>query len=149
MRVVGRGRVNDKEIVTLAQCSDLVRQRLAGLQYPPPNWCSAVAVLVLPKPEFQLKLEPTVVTLKPGASVKLKVSVERRGEHGPIDMEVKDLPLKVTAAKATIPAGQASAEVELIAAADAELGEKTDVTIQGTAAAARATDKITIKIVKP
>ena len=103
--------------------------------------------IVLP---FELKVEPSPVSLKPGAKVKVKVSAVRKGGFaGPIEVELKNLPANVTAAKASIPMGKADAEIELTAAPTAVAGDKADVNATGTAAGATAVSpNITVRVEK-
>lgn len=86
---------------------------------------------------FELKAEPLPLKLMPGAKAKLKVTATRKGGYtGPIALEVRNLPAGVTAEKATLALGQASAELELTAAPTAAAGDKADVNVLGTATAA-------------
>jgi hypothetical protein len=85
---------------------------------------------------FELKVAPAPVQLTPGEAVKLKVTAARKGGYnGPIAVEVRNLPAKVTAAKGTIPMGKDEVEVEIRAEADAPPASKTDVQVGGTATA--------------
>ncbi|MBI3407885.1 MAG: PPC domain-containing protein [Planctomycetes bacterium] len=84
---------------------------------------------------FELKVEPAVVTLKPGDKAKVKISATRKaGYKGPIALDLRKLPPNVTAGKATIAMDQATAEVEVMAAANAAPGETKDVDALGVAA---------------
>jgi hypothetical protein len=88
-------------------------------------------------PPFALQVEPPALALKQGEKAKLKVTTARKGGYdGPVEVELKDLPAKVTATKATIAKGQTSVELEVTAAADAAVGEKKDVQATGKATAA-------------
>ncbi len=90
--------------------------------------------LVLP---FDLQIEPAMLKLAPGQKATVKISATRKGGYqGPIELEVKNLPANITGPKATIPMGQTTGEIELVAAATATGGTKGDVNIQGTASAA-------------
>ncbi len=107
-------------------------------------------VLALP---FDLKFEPSTVKLAPGEKHKVQVIATRKGGYqGPIDVELKNLPGKVTAPKATIPMGQTTVEVEVTAAPDAT-ASKAEVNIQGTATAAAnqqvASAKFTVSVQLP
>ena len=83
---------------------------------------------------FELKVEPLLISLQPGAKAKVKVTAVRKaGFAGPIDVELKNLPALVTAPKAPIPMGKDEVEVELAAAATAVAGDKADVNATGTA----------------
>jgi hypothetical protein len=92
-----------------------------------------VVLEVAPQP-FELLVEPSKVTLEQGSKTKITVKAVRRGGYdGPIQLDVKNLPAKVTAGKATIAKDQTSAELELAAADDAAAGSKMDVQIGGQA----------------
>src|SRR5581483_5548334 len=68
---------------------------------------------------FELKVEPNPVALDQGGKAKLTVSATRKGGYGgPITLELRNLPAKVAAGKATIDPGQTSTTLELTAAAD-------------------------------
>jgi hypothetical protein len=92
-----------------------------------------LALIVEPPPPFELKVDPAAVKLAPGGKAKLKVVASRKGDAGPIAVEVLNLPANVTAPKATIAKDQDAVEVEIVAAAEAQAGDKTDVHISGTA----------------
>ena len=68
-------------------------------------------------------------------------------------VEIRNLPANVTAPKVTIPENQNQIEVELTAAANAAMGEKTDVNVLGTATGAgnqqNASANFAIKLVPP
>jgi hypothetical protein len=91
--------------------------------------------LVLRTP-FDLKIEPAMLTMKPGDKVKLKVTATRHGGYkGPIAIEARKLAANVSAAKATIAADKTTAELDVVADAKAAPGDKTDVDVLGTATA--------------
>jgi hypothetical protein len=99
-----------------------------------------------PPPALTVKVDPPAVTLKAGGKVKVKVTIERKHFAGPAAVTIEGLPAKVTAATATIPPEQSAAEVELMAAADAEPG-KADAMVTAKAAAT-ATTKLTVQVEK-
>jgi hypothetical protein len=71
-------------------------------------------------PDFQIVASPANPNVPRGGRVPLTVSADRHlGYDGPIEIEVQGLPKGLTAAPATIPAGQDSTVVILEAAADA------------------------------
>ncbi len=94
-----------------------------------------VSLVVVPVP-FDLKVEPAMVQLAPGAKVKLKVTATRKTYQGPIAVELRNLPANVTAPKATIAQGQVAVEIEVSAAETAAPGNKPDVHAAGIATAA-------------
>ena len=85
---------------------------------------------------FNLSAAPSPVKLMAGAKAKIKITATRKGGYsGPIAVELRNLPAKVTAAKGTIAMGQNEVELEISAAADAAAGSKMDVQAGGTATA--------------
>lgn len=95
---------------------------------------SAKATIVLP---VEVKAEPSPLSIKVGEKAKLKVSVTRKGDYkGPVDVELKNLPANVTAAKLTLAPDKSSGEVELSAAMNAAPGDKPDVQVVATATGA-------------
>ena len=85
---------------------------------------------------FELSIAPAPVKLAAGGKAKIKITAVRKGGYaGPIAVELRNLPAKVTAAKGTILMGQNAVEVEISAAADAVAGSKMDVQAGGTATA--------------
>ena len=92
-------------------------------------------MLVLGLP-FDLQVEPATISLKSGEKMKLKIIATRKGGYkGPIALDVRKLPANVTAAKATIAADQTTAEVEIVAAANAVPADVAGVDVAGTATA--------------
>jgi len=62
------------------------------------------------------------VTLRPGEAKQVDIPVERRSYKGPLSLEVVDLPEGVTAPKVEVAADQATAALQLTAAAEAKEG---------------------------
>jgi hypothetical protein len=96
--------------------------------------------LVQPIPALFLNLQAPFVmkpdfaggNLAKGQTLKTKVVVERNPAYGgEIALTFQNLPKGVTAAAATIPAGQNEVEVVLTAAADAAVGAVPNVVVQG------------------
>jgi hypothetical protein len=92
--------------------------------------------LVVAAAPFAVKVLPAPIQIKQGAKVKIKVMVTRRTYQGPISVELRNLPGKVTATKGVIPQGQAMLELELSAAPDAAVSNKADIHAAGVATAA-------------
>jgi hypothetical protein len=112
----------------------------------------AALVLAVTQP-FELKVEGAPVNLAPGAKAKLKITATRRaGYKGPIGVELRNLPAKVTATKAAIAQDQTVIEVELAAAPDAAAVEAANVDALGTATAlnnlTNASPPITVRVQK-
>jgi hypothetical protein len=100
---------------------------------------------------FDLQTEGTPIQLAPGGKTKFKVTAHRRGPFSsPISLAVSNLPGGVTATSGVIAAGQSAIELEVSAAANAALGDKSDVSVQGTATAAsnqqNASAKFTVRV---
>jgi hypothetical protein len=71
-------------------------------------------------PDYQLAADPDNPNIPRGGSVPIEVRADRlQGYEGPIQIEVKGLPHGITAAPATIAAGQDSTQLILLAAGDA------------------------------
>jgi hypothetical protein len=91
--------------------------------------------LVVGQP-FDLKVEPAVHDLKPGAKIKVKVTAQRKGGYkGPIALDFRKLPANVTGGKGVIAMDQSALELEITAAASAAPAEANDVDVVGTATA--------------
>lgn len=96
--------------------------------------------IVQPIPALKLNLQAPFV-LKPdfaggnlvkGQALKVKVVADRNPAYtGEIVLTLQNLPKGVTAAPATIPAGQNEVEVTLTAAADAAAGAVPNIVVQG------------------
>ncbi|MBI2805378.1 MAG: PPC domain-containing protein [Planctomycetes bacterium] len=104
-------------------------------------------------PPFDLKIEPAVISLKPGAKAKLKVTAIRKGGYtGPIALNLRKLPALVTAGQAVIAAKQDSTEIEITAAPNAAPANVTTVDVAGTATAlnnlANASPMFTVQVQK-
>ena len=81
---------------------------------------------------FVLKPDFAGGNLAKGQTLKVKVVAERNPAYGgEIALTFQNLPKGVTAAAATIPAGQNEVEVVLTAAADAAVGAVNNVVVQG------------------
>jgi hypothetical protein len=97
---------------------------------------SAPVALVI-GPPFELKVEPAALKLAQGEKGKLKITATRKaGYQGPITLQLRNLPANVTAPNVTIPQGKNDAEIEVTAAANAAVGDRSDVDVLGTAPAA-------------
>jgi hypothetical protein len=88
------------------------------------------------------------VTLKPGAKVKVKVSIERKNLFGPAVISIAGLPAKIEASALTIPADQSSGEVELSAPAAEVEQAKAEITISAKVGPTAATTKVALQIEK-
>jgi hypothetical protein len=98
---------------------------------------NVTAATVTPaKPPFDLSLDATPVKVAQGGKATVKALVKRGDYTGPIAVELRNLPGKVTADRAVIPAGQGSTDLTLSAAVDAAAGDKADVIAVGTTAEA-------------
>lgn len=93
----------------------------------------SVRALVL----FQLSVEPRTLTLTQGGSGKVRVTAARKRYDGPITVELLTLPAGVVAPKTVITQGQSAVEIELTAEAGAPASFRQDVSVLGTALAAR------------
>lgn len=84
------------------------------------------------KAPFELKTEIPNGKITKGQTIKVKVSAVRNPAYaGPITLTFANLPAKVTAAAAMIPAGANEVEVDLVAAADAAAADVKNVIVNG------------------
>ena len=75
-----------------------------------------------PAPDFALTFDPKSFNLPRGGRVSLTVTADRKdGFDGPIDVELRDLPVGITATSGRIPPGAATSVLMVSAAADASL----------------------------
>ena len=95
---------------------------------------TATAAIVI---AVDVKAEPSPLTIKAGEKAKLKVKVTRKLDYkGPVELELKNLPANVTAAKVTVSPDKSEAEMELVAAVNAAVGDKPDVQVTAKATGA-------------
>ena len=94
---------------------------------------SAIQLQIIPG-LFDLKIEPALVDLHHGGMTKLTVTAQRKGYDGPIAIELKNLPMKVSAEKVTIAKGESKAEIEVKAQLTVLEGAKVDVYARGSGA---------------
>jgi len=87
---------------------------------------------------FDLRVEGGDLELSPGKKATVRILVTRRGGYkGPISLEARNLPAKLSAGRVTVSPGQSVAQIEVSAAADAAACNKTDVSVLGVATAAK------------
>jgi hypothetical protein len=122
----------------------IAKAKVAGKDFSLPF--SAPLTLSLPFELSAASLPP----LKPGDKAKLKVTAKRKGGYaGVIDLELKNLPAGVTAAKTPIPVGKNEVEIEVTAAATAKPVDKADVNVTGAASGqTAATPNFKVSVVK-
>lgn len=80
---------------------------------------------------FTLQVEPPAVTLHPGYKERIKITVQRNGYQGAIDLDVRNLPGTVRAAASKVPAGHTNIEIELTASSRATPEVKSNVHVVG------------------
>jgi tetratricopeptide (TPR) repeat protein len=83
--------------------------------------------------KFDLHIDPMQLKLIPGTRGQLKVTVDRKGKdgfQGPIDVDLKNLPLGVSTMRETIPAGQNSVLLPLSSFPTTAIGIKNDVLVE-------------------
>jgi hypothetical protein len=84
------------------------------------------------KAPFELKTEIPNGKIAKGQTIKAKITAVRNPAYaGPITLTFANLPAKVTAAAAMIPAGANEVEVDLVAAADAAPADVKNVIVNG------------------
>ena len=98
-----------------------------------------------PPPKPAVKIEPAVVTLKPGGKAMIRVTIERTHFAGPMTITIDGLPSKVSAATTTIPPDRSTGAIELTAAADAAPAKADAVIVAKGAATATATVRVRVE----
>lgn len=87
-----------------------------------------------PRPDFQLRVSPTLPKIERGSAVALTVTATRvDGYDGPIAIEFEGLPAGFTAPQAVIEAGQNTATFPLAVDSNAAVGEGPTLRIVGHA----------------
>ncbi len=126
--------INGKKVKQYVNLRTLVKQSLAGLPFPPNNWSSDVAVAITEAAPFEVLVEGAPLTLTPGGKAKIKIVTARvAGYDGPVAVELRNLPVNVTATRGVIDKGKNVLEVEVTANAKAAVGNFQGVVIHGTA----------------
>jgi hypothetical protein len=93
----------------------------------------APAVNVDLRMPIDVSLDTAGGKLPVNGKLKLKAKVNRLlGFKPPVELELKNLPKGVTAAKVAVPEGASEAEIELAAAADAAVGAVNNLNVVGT-----------------
>lgn len=94
-----------------------------------------VTVTVLPRP-VELTANPKTPSVKVGGEVAIPVTVNRVNDFsGPVDLELTVPPglAGISAAKITVPAEEKVGTIKIVVAADVPVGDKSNVTVRGTA----------------
>jgi hypothetical protein len=101
-----------------------------------------ITLLVTELTLFSLQIDPIRPKVSQGGKTQLTVTANRTDYQGPIDVELRNLPAGVTAAKALMPQGQNQVRVELTALGTATAGDRPDVTVVGIAIQANRTQVV-------
>lgn len=107
--------------LTIPQVSaaDVVRSGLNGLPYLPAGWADQIATVRIRGLDVGVT-PPASVTVRPGATVKLKITVDRRAYDGDIALSLLGLPANVTAKAGTLAKGSQEMALEIVADGKAE-----------------------------
>lgn len=103
-----------------------------GPEIVSPTFTLRVAPAAGTVPRFELKVDPAIVRLKPGAKGTVRVTAIRHGYDGPIHVELINLPRQVRAAREVIDRRKDSVEIDLLADARADTVEQRNVQAVGT-----------------
>jgi hypothetical protein len=104
------------------------------------------AAVLAPPSVFRL-VAPPRVEVNPGHENRLVVRVARAGHDGPVTIRGTASPDGVTLAKTVIPAGEDRAELTLVAAHDAAVGERA-IELEATAGTDRATTRFEVAVLE-
>ena len=83
---------------------------------------------------FDLAVEGPVLRVAPGGQTTVTVVAVRKHFDGPIPVELRGLPPRLTASRAEIPKGQVKVELEVTADAEAAVGDEPHAHVRGIAA---------------
>jgi uncharacterized membrane protein len=95
--------------------------------------------------DFSLKAEPSVVTIQPGASVEVKISITRTNLTDPVSFTAKNVPAGLSVTFNPASATGDTTTVTISAAADAAPGSYS-FTVEGTAAGKTKTVTISVTV---
>src|SRR5262249_1317840 len=119
-RIDGKATVGGKPVVAIASHGLLLRQAMANLPYPPPEYETQMALAVRARPAFTLGAKLDAAQASPGQTVRATVTAARApGFADEIALSVAGLPPTVTAPAVKIAKGQNEVKVPLAAAAAA------------------------------
>lgn len=105
--------------VPRVSAADVVRSGLNGLPHLPPGWGEPIATVRIRGLDVAVK-PPASVDLRPGATARLKISVDRRAFDGDITLSLLGLPANVTAKAAALANGSQEMALEIVADGKAE-----------------------------
>lgn len=95
--------------------------------------------------DFSLKAEPSVVTIQPGASTEVKISITRTNLPDPVSFTAKNVPAGLSVTFNPVSATGNETTVTISAAADAAPGSYS-FTVEGTAAGKTKTVTISVTV---
>jgi hypothetical protein len=123
LRVVAKATVGGKEVSKLATVTDVVKQGLNNLAFPPREMLASVGVAVTDKPVFALSVKVAAGEVARGVPATVTVTAKRAdGFAEQIDLAPVGLVPNVSAAVKPIPKGANEVQFPLTAAANAGLG---------------------------
>jgi len=133
-KIVGRAKVGDKDIETVASITAALKASFNGMPWPPELLANALAVSGAPKPAFSLRTEPAQIVFGRDLKASVKViSTRAAGNDEAITLAITPakggLPANVTAAVKPIAKGKNEIVIVFTATAKAPLGEFTAVFI--------------------
>jgi hypothetical protein len=123
VRIQAKASINNKNIVKLAQVTELVRQNLGGLLFPPKEMSTQLGVGVTQKPVFVLDAKLARPELSRGIPTNLIVKATREKETTEdIHLAVIGMVPNITIAPKAVPKGKNEIEIPITPAANAPLG---------------------------
>lgn len=101
------------------------------------------------QPAFSVAIEAPETKIAKGGKIPVTVKAVRHPSYqGPIEVEIKNLPAGITAAKGTIPEKQDAVAIELVAAGDAAAATVENLNVVATANPGAAPESVTSPAVK-
>jgi hypothetical protein len=131
-RVHAKGSLNGKDYIRLANVTDVVKQSLANLAFPPREMLTALSVAVTDKSLFVLTAKTPIPEIVRGTPANVTITATRAmGFADEIALVAVNLPANVTVAVKPIGKGTNDIPIQITAAAAATPGPFT-ITLRGT-----------------
>lgn len=137
LQVQGKASINGKDVVRTATITEVVKQSMNGLVFPPREMLHSIAVAVTDQPLFTLTVKATSADILRGVPANLTITAQRAaGFTDEIQLApTLGLPATITVAAKPIPKGANEVQFPLTAAATAPVGPIA-LTLKGTTKAA-------------
>jgi hypothetical protein len=132
LKVMAKANINGKEIVRLANVTDILRQSMNGLATPPYESRHSIGVAITDRTLFSMTVKPAPLDLVRGIPATLTISTKREaGFADEIGIAAMALPPNVTAAVKPVGKGTNDVQIQITAATNAATGS-FNIILRGT-----------------